>query len=332
MGGRRLFYRMCELFGELLKRSALVFLLTGLVMAGPKIPQLTGLKAVEITGAKVMLNDVLLAQGASTRLSQQLNSATVCMAPQPGRTKVLAGADVLRALESLGLTSERCLIEVPAEIRVSRRAQTLTSQDIEQLMAAEFLPTLPYKKVRIERLEVPDSIQLPEGKVVVSFECPPRTDFARPFFVTTNFSVGSEPVKRVFLRTVLDIEEMVGVAATELSPSGFLKDEDVRWELRRLASTLHKAIRSAEFLEGKKPRTTIPAGRVLTEDLFVSTPLVRRGETITLVYQNGTIRITALGKSQAAGMRGEKIPVVNLDSKRSLIAEVVDKSTVRVMF
>ena len=306
--------------------------LTGFLVAAPKIPQFTGLKAVEVTGARIMLNDVLVVRGASAKLSEQLNSATLCMAPQPGRTKVLAGDDVLRALEDLGLTSERCLVEIPAEIRVSRRAQTLTTQDIEQLMTDEFLPTLPYKKVRIERLEVPESIQLPEGKVVVSFECPPRTDFARPFYMTSNFTVGGEAVKRVFLRTVLDIEETVGVAATELAPSGSLKAEDVRWELRRLPSTLHKAIRSAEFLEGRKPRTTIPAGRILTEDLFICKPLIRRGETITLIYQSGSIRVTALGKSQSAGVRGDRIPVVNLDSKRSLIAEVVDESTARVVF
>ncbi len=313
---------------------ALVFplLLAGSLTGASKGQAFIGVKETEVTGNRIALSDVLKVSGTSSRIVDQLNTTYLCSAPQPGRTKILAGADVLRALESLGLASERSLVEIPTEIHVNRRAQKLTSADLEQLLIDKFLPTLSYRNIRLERLELAENILLPVGETTISFECPMRTDLARPFYLTVNFSSEGGVVKRVFVRMVLDIQETVAVAVTDLASSSPVQLEDLRWELHRLPSTLHKAVKSPEFFEDKRPRTAIPAGRVLTEDLFVPVPLIQRGKTITLVYQSGKIRVTALGKTQSAGIRGERIQVVNLDSKRSLVAEVIDQSTARVVF
>jgi flagella basal body P-ring formation protein FlgA len=86
------------------------------------------------------------------------------------------------------------------------------------------------------------------------------------------------------------------------------------------------------WLEGKKPRTLIPAGQILTEDLLIKTPLIKRGETISLIYQDDRIRIKTQVKSLASGMRGDQIQVMNLDSKKVLKAEILDQTSARVVF
>jgi flagella basal body P-ring formation protein FlgA len=287
---------------------------------------------VAIAGGEIFLGDLLRFQAVNSSLREQLNSAILGLAPQPGKTKVLAGAEVIRKLESFGVTQENYCVDVPEEIRVSRRSRILSFADLRKTVVQQFLPGLPWREVSLERLEVPEPILLPEGEPEYTFEYSPRSDLARPFYLTVNISVDGDVVKRLFLRTVLKIEDTVAVAARELTPVQVLSPEDVRWEKRRLDSTRHSPILEMSWLEGKKPRTLIPAGQILTEDLLIKTPLIKRGETISLIYQDDRIRIKTQVKSLASGMRGDQIQVMNLDSKKVLKAEILDQTSARVVF
>ena len=44
--------------------------------------------------------------------------------------------------------------------------------------------------------------------------------------------------------------------------------------------------------------------------------LVRRGDRVKIIFDSGTLRITAEGEATKDGARGEWIPVLNLGSKR----------------
>jgi flagella basal body P-ring formation protein FlgA len=46
----------------------------------------------------------------------------------------------------------------------------------------------------------------------------------------------------------------------------------------------------------------------------------------------GGIKITALGQVKKKGRLGERIPVMNFDSKKVLYARVLDSNTVKVEF
>ena len=75
----------------------------------------------------------------------------------------------------------------------------------------------------------------------------------------------------------------------------------------------------------------ISSGRVLTENLFIEVPLVRRGDSVLLVFESDSMRVTTQAKALAMGFRGQRIQVVNPDSGRVLSAEVTDEGTARVV-
>jgi flagella basal body P-ring formation protein FlgA len=61
-------------------------------------------------------------------------------------------------------------------------------------------------------------------------------------------------------------------------------------------------------------------------------PLVKRGDFVTIIAESENLKITTLGQVKKRGCIGERIPVVNLDSKKVLHALVVDANTVKVDF
>jgi flagella basal body P-ring formation protein FlgA len=64
--------------------------------------------------------------------------------------------------------------------------------------------------------------------------------------------------------------------------------------------------------------------------MFVSVPLIRRGDTVTVVFDDGRIRVSAQGQSLGSGAKGDRIRVINTTSHVELTAEVVNGTTVRV--
>jgi flagella basal body P-ring formation protein FlgA len=61
-------------------------------------------------------------------------------------------------------------------------------------------------------------------------------------------------------------------------------------------------------------------------------PLVRRGDLVTILALAGRISVSVPGEMRDSGVKGEVVRVKNLMSRREILARVVDKNTVRVVF
>ena len=295
------------------------------------LPRVTAPAKLSLSGDKVTLGVLLALDPADAKLAAELDAVVLTAAPAPGQSKILAGVEILRRLESVGVTTKTYGIVVPTEVAIVREAQTVTPAEISQRVVEEFLPGLPWKEVRLERIDVVETILLPKGKTEWVFNCHPGTDYAKPFYLNINFSVNGEIAKRAFLRTVLSVRAQVAVALTEMKPNQSIGEDDLRWESQRLLSTLQTPIKSSSFFRGRRPRMAIPAGRVLTENLFVAVPLVKRGDSVLLVFESDSMRVTTQAKALAMGFRGQRIQVMNPESGKVLSAEIMDEGTARVV-
>lgn len=296
------------------------------------LPRLTAPAKFSVSADKVTLGALLAVDPADAKLAAQLDAVVLSAAPAPGQIKMVAAAEILRRLESVGVTSQTYSIVVPKEVAIVREAQTVTAAELSQRVIEEFLPGLPWKDVQLERIDVTETILLPKGKTEWIFNCHPGTDYAKPFYLNINFSVNGEVAKRAFVRTVLTLREQVAVALTELKPAQSIREEDIRWESQRLLSTLQTPIKSSGFFRGRRPRMAIPPGRVLTENLFITVPLVKRGDSVLLVFESDSMRVTTQAKALAMGFRGQRIQVMNPESGKVLSAEITDEGTARVVY
>jgi len=322
---------MKRVFAKSMLFLGLVVAATFPMAARAELQSITVVAQVSVDGSKVFLTDLMTRQSLDALGDNRLGVTPVALSPLPGKTKMLDGRTVQDRLATLGITSDRFAIHVPEQIRIERQGQLLSPADIEGLVREQFLPGLHWQEVRLEEVSISEPTMLPKGHVEVAFQRPPRTDFARPFYLNVDFRVDGQLVKRAYLRTVLTILDTVPVAVRDISPSDRITSEDIQWDKRPLRSTLQTPIRDMTFFEGRKTRARVPAGEPLTEEMFVTVPLVRRGDNVTVVFEDGRIRITAHGQSLGSGMRGDLIRVINVDSHAQLLAEIVDDKTVRIV-
>jgi flagella basal body P-ring formation protein FlgA len=280
---------------------------------------------IAVVEPRIYLKDLQL-KGA-----ENLNGL-ISTSPAPGQFKVLEAGDIDSRLEVLGIKKDQYGIQLPDCIRVQREAQTLEPWQIEERVRNEFLPELPWEEAQLQEIGIFDNVVLPAGKLELTFQMPPRTDVARPFFLNVSFRVNGQIVKRAFWRTVLTISHTVAVAARDLDAGKPIGTDDIKWEKRRLSSTLRMPLGRADSFEDKKPRFRVPLGQIMTEDMLVAVLLIKRGDNIALVFEDERIHITAPGLSLGTGSRGERIRVMNATSRKELTGEIIDAKSVRVLF
>jgi flagella basal body P-ring formation protein FlgA len=300
--------------------------------AQPDLPRVTILGQVSVKDSRVLITDLLTSETRQTLAAHdRIQNVSITLAPLPGKAKTLEGRIVRDRLADFGITSDRFSIQIPQGIRLERQGQTLLPTEIEKLAREQFLPKLPWDDVQLQEISILDPIVLPYGKVELDFQRPARTDLARPFYLNIDFRVDGQLVKRAYVRTVLTVFDTVAVAARDLSASEKVTAADIELERRPLKSTLQRPVRNASFFEGRRPRAAIAVGEPLFEEMFVTVPLIRRGDTVTVVFDDGRIRVSTQGQSLASGSRGDRIRVINATSHAELIAEVVNETTVRIV-
>ncbi len=99
---------------------------------------------------------------------------------------------------------------------------------------------------------------------------------------------------------------------------------------REIVSQSDPLVTSLDEISGMEVNRSLPPGKALSYSMLKPEELIRRGEQVTILYQRGSVQITATGEAKQSGARGELIKVRNLNTNKVITAEVQDEESVRV--
>lgn len=83
-------------------------------------------------------------------------------------------------------------------------------------------------------------------------------------------------------------------------------------------------------LIGKSPERVITAGRPIRAQEIAQPTVVKKNDTVKMVYNQGGMSITTSGQAMSDGSKGHVISVKNIASKKIVQATVQDESTVLI--
>ncbi len=125
--------------------------------------------------------------------------------------------------------------------------------------------------------------------------------------------------------------DAVWVAARDLPRGALLAEEDVRVERRESRRTPSDASRAdSDAIVGMQLRRSVREGRVLRDRWLEPASTVKRGQVVRLVVRSGGLQILGKGRAVSDGAVGERIRVVNLDSRREIVGRVARDGSVHV--
>ncbi len=305
--------------------SGVLLILAGLAMPVSR-PSVTVQPRAEVRGKVVRLGDVAKLRGFGKAAKAKAAKISLGKAPAPGQGKLLTKAWLrVKLAEAL----PRARLKLPSRLEVSRKAQIIKGKDLrERVMAAakgssaSADPSLSRRggsiaSVSVQR--VPDLL-VPEGAKVS---------------VTYDGKVGRIAVrdgKDVIQRRQVSVRVDRMVTAWVPKASHRRGDRLSMSDLERVQMAASKvpgdAIQRGKDAAGALVRRPLRAGKPLRAGSLELPALVERGARVRLIARRGTIELTARGEALQRGLKGERVRVRNIGSRKVVSGVVMAPNTV----
>jgi len=267
--------------------------------------------------------------------AQKYGQALIWSAPPPGQIFTLTREFLTYRLTQMGLTDVLKGIDLPPAIQVRQTGIILNSEEITQTFRRYVQDQNPWpaSELRIQMYPQEEPVILPDNKYTLEV-LPPKGQERLLGDVLLEMVVLKEgrPLKRFKVAAKVILEQSVVCAARQLPPQTVISAGDVRLSRRDVTALSQREIFTAEkqvighiLAKGLGPQ------EIITSRHLSHTPLIKRGEEVTVVLDQNGMMITAKGVTREDGYMGRPVRVRNSKSKKEFQAEVVDAKTVKVV-
>jgi len=289
---------------------------------------------VEIEGHEVLLGQIAVIEGSDARWIQQLKDIVIGKAPLPGKVRQYDRRYLEMRLKRHHVDLSAVILEVPPLVEVARSHVKIQQQEIKQIVSDFIFRNIPRdnKTVRIKEMRVPQSVILPKGRIAYKVAAPRSRELMGKCSIAVDFSVNGHSQKKVWVTATIEILGPVVVTRKPLGRYKPITEDDIEVQTMDLADLPANIVSDPEAVLGKRTKRVVGAQIPLRTDLIELPPLVKRGDLVVILAESNGLKITTLGQVKKKGRLGERIPVVNMDSKKILHARVIDSNTVKVDF
>jgi len=122
----------------------------------------------------------------------------------------------------------------------------------------------------------------------------------------------------------------VVAARSYLKKHHVIQEKDLQWVNKNMAHLPPDVVTEFEEAVGKRTTITMNSQEVFRKTMVERTPVVKKGDRITLLVENSRFRITSLGEVQEEGGKGDRVRVLNVSSKREVYGRVLDANTAQI--
>lgn len=292
------------------------------LLAGLARPALGAEKRPMLRASVVVASD-LVTIGDFFEDAGALSDTPIFRAPDLGTSGKVPATRVLAEARAAGLrvATDNAIVEVT----VTRPGREIAGTDLQRLVAAAAARQLGVADPREVQIAFDQPVEpriaddvAAEPARVVSVTVMPGTGRFDALVMIDRGGNG----ERLRLRGVATEVVEVLTLTRPVGRGEIIRQEDVAVERipRRGAGSVRPL--GAEEVVGLAARRTLRAGQPLTISDFSQPLLVRRGETVTLVYEAPGLVLTVRGQALEQGSKGDSVTVLNQQSKRTIVGTI----------
>jgi flagella basal body P-ring formation protein FlgA len=307
--------------------------LPGAVVAGQTI-EVKLLTAAKVDGESIQLGQIAEIQSDDPGLIDALGAIEMGRAPLPGQSLYVHPGRVEYALKHNSDVADNFQIIASGPVKVTRNFDTVTPDRIRTAVMRYIESHAPWdkKQMKIRPIAYDQSHLVPAGKVSLQITPAKHTDWlgAEPFSVA--ILVNGESVRRTAVPTYIEVWQDVFMTAKPMGKNQPLTRDDIKSEKMDIARLPADAVVRADQAIGKRVNRSIAINTILREDQLERQPLVHKGDQVQVLAESSLLKVSTRAVAQENGCIGERIQLINLRSKKSIYAQVIDAQTVKVEF
>ncbi len=216
---------------------------------------------------------------------------------------------------------------------VAKTAQLIDQQEMEQIFddyLAEQSMLLPNVDLRFKSLALPDSYKVPAGRIAHQV-IPAKPGVIGSRRMTLMTRVDGRIISNQSVRVKLEALAEVAVITETLRRGAILDSGDVELRYQDI-SRLKAPIFSLEDVIGKRLKRSARLGRPLQRQQVEFPPVIKRGERVVIQAHSRGLMLTAAGEARQDGRNGEAIRVMNSNSRKEILCQVIAPGLVKVEF
>ena len=320
-------------------RLSAIAILAGLILPGmireipaETVTQVDISQKTQVDGEQILLGKIARIEGDDSRLIKRLNGVVIGRAPLPGKTREIDSDLVERRLKQNQIDPDQLDLNVPGKVVVERSSTEITPEKIKSLVSdyitKNLINNLP--DARIKEIQVFETLILPGGHITYTVKPSGNSDMMGKIPFTVSFDVNGKFYKRVWATATVEIFTNVVVTRKPLGRHKPITEDDIQLQRMDLAKLSSDVITDPAVVLGQRTRRAIGSQTVLRSNLVEFPPVLNRGDVVVIIAETGGLKVTALGQAKKKGRLGERIPVINFDSKKVFFARVLDGNTVQV--
>jgi len=292
------------------------------------------LETVQIDDEDILLRHIARIEGSNPLVIEKLSGIVVGRAPLPGNSRRIDGNTIRARLKQNRIDPAELELLIPPSVTVSRSYIEVTPEKIKELVTDHITKNIlsGNQNASLKGIQVSESLRLPDGGITYEIRAPRNRDMVGQIPFAVNFNVNGKLYKRVWATATLEVMAEVVITKKPLGRHKPITEDDIMVQKLDLAKVPSDAITDPEAVLGKRTRRAIGSKTVLRANLVEFPPLVRRGDVVVIIAETRGLRVTALGQVKKKGALGDRIPVINFESKKVLYARVVDSNTVKIDF
>jgi flagella basal body P-ring formation protein FlgA len=157
-----------------------------------------------------------------------------------------------------------------------------------------------------------------------------NTDFIGNAAFIVRIYAGGTLVRTETVRTRIEVLRDLLVTARMIRNGAILTEQDLRLVKKWVGRNMPDTLSCLEEAVGKRIIAQVRPGAELTARMLRDAPLVRKGQAVMVLYENGSMRITTVGVPEEDGAAGGLVRVRNVASNKVFYARVLGDSLVGV--
>lgn len=288
--------------------------------------------AADVAGAEFTLGQIADVTGADSALAAQVTAVKIGTSPLAGLSRTIGQGDILLKLRAARIDTRRVDVKCPTAVKVTRSGAEIPAEEMVQAAVA---------KVTEERKALADGATVEAVPLTGKWFVQPgkreyRAVVSRgsvetgPVVVNVTTLVDGNPVKAVDV--TVKIRRMVAALRVRrpLPPHTVLTADDVTLGTTEYLPGAPVPIADLQAVLGKRTTRQLALGDLLVESSVELAPAVQAGQAVTLEIVVGGIHLECPAVARQAGAIGQTIRVYNSETRKEMLATVVDGKTVRV--
>ncbi len=285
-----------------------------------------------VDGERILLGEIAKIEGNDPLLIKRLKRVDIGRAPLPGKKREIQASAFNRCLKQDRIDPSHLAMQLPAKVIVERSLVEISAAKIKALVSDYISKNLlrNLNDAGIKDIRVNESLRLPGGRITYTVTPSRDKDMMGKIPFTVKFEVNGKFYKRVWATATVEVFSNVVMTKKPLGRHKPITEDDIELQKLDLAKLPSDVITDPEVVLGQRTRRAIGSQTVLRSNLVEFPPLVKRGDVVVIIAESAGLKITALGQVKKKGRLGDRIPVINFDSKKILYALVVDSNTVTV--